>query len=239
MKTTLSTISFLLNKKLIFTYFILLPFINIALLVLLNAQLGVTTSIKVAVASIVMSGVIQSVTIIAGSFVYDCNIGVDREVLSHSKFSLYYWGCKFIAAYFISLAFIVVSLLLVLIFTSAKDDALMALMIAPIMLVYGVILGFGCAITSWGQNNPYFWSNFISSIAYPLSGTVIVYSMYPAVIGEALYFLPFSRTIGLIHTSNSFYQWDMIVASLLTLIFILIYSLRINSIKNKGNISHL
>lgn len=231
MKAVISSINILSNRKTILLYFLIIPISNIFLLVAMNDQFGSKSNLQVVIASVIVTSVIHEISMFTSSFVYDSNIGVDRHMLSISKFSPYYFGIKAVLVFTISFVVGILNLIVVFLFSGEVELLVNGLLILVIMLIYGLVVAFTVAIASWNRINPFFWSNTVTAVLYPMSGVVVFYALYPPVFKQATYLLPFARTIGSIGNTSSNMLYDFVITIIFAIVAILLYIYKTVSIK--------
>ncbi len=239
MKATLSSISILSNKKVIILYFLILPISNILLYVFLNNEFNAADNIYVIYSSVIITSVIHQITMFSSSFVYDINIGVVKIVFSSGRFPAYYFAMKYIVSLVTALIVGIIGLALVFLFTNNLLLLKQSLIILFVCLIYSAIISFVVTIASWGRANPYFWTNIMLAILYPLSGVIIFFSLYPPKIKELTYVIPFARTIGFLRDSSSNYWIDALIGLSYLVIAVAVYYYKIQSTKRNPKSSLL
>ncbi len=208
----------------------LIPFINLALLVLIDSQYTHTFNWSVAVAAIVIASGELAMESMTGLFVMDRDLGIDRELLVQRPFSVAYWGAKIAAVVLTSLLSVSVNLLVLLLFNPPVQLLLRAVVMVPVLIFSGLILGFFCGVAAWKNNNPYFYLNLIGSLTTIVSGALVVITKYPAWLRLFSRLFPFSQTIGFVVTGNSPWYLDLEVDLLWGMVGVTIYLLQLRTL---------
>lgn len=210
MKVQFSSLSYLQNWKTRFVYFLLIPFIEILLLVLVNAQYTNRLQWPVAIATTVLSGGTLSMSTIAQLFVMDRNLKIDQEMAVNRPFSFKYWGTKIATSILTGLTLIIVNLVTLFIFQAPLLLITRALTMAPIIVLSGTTIGFLSVIAAWGKGNPYFYLNIFSSLTSIVAGALILVDRYPLWLKNLSYLFPFSQTIKYVITGTGKVYIDLI-----------------------------
>lgn len=237
MKATLSTLTFLDNKKGILLYFLILPIINVLVLVGFSYTYNNDISYDIALASIVLSGGVMTISCINSSFVYDIRKKIDLELISTNPYSLYYWRCKVLVALSCSLALITVNTFLIYFVSGGEANIKTVLFTTPLILFYSTVFGMFASFLSWNMKNPYFASNIITTYGNIFSGVIVLYSLYPPVLKLFTYLFPYAHTLGLFHSLNSFWLYDMLYTLIIALLTIIIYKRQIKNVTVNNSLS--
>lgn len=233
----LSSLPYLQNWRTGFVNFMLIPFINLALLVLIDSQYTNAFNWSVAVAAIVIASGGLAMENMTGLFVMDRDLGIDRELLVQRPFSLAYWGAKVAAAALTSLLAVCVNLLVLLAFGAPGQLLLQAVAMVPLMIFSGIVLGFFCGVAAWKNNNPYFYLNLIGALTTIVSGALVVITKYPVWLRLFSRLFPFSQTIGFVITGQSPWYLDLAIDGLWGIAAGLIYLFQLRAtLKNSVHV---
>lgn len=202
MKIVLSSIEILDNWKTFLIHFFLLPLLSTALFVLLNMTITRQYNEAVVVASILLSGSLTASNQMSASFVNDTIRGIDRELARKNPSSFYYWGSKLLVIFLFSLALVTSNLIILKMFGLSMVLAIQNVMISPILIVYGMIIGATTAVLGWGRPNPYVFSNFIADATFILAGNIAPYQEFPPFFKTLSYVLPYARTMNTLYDGN-------------------------------------
>lgn len=230
MKVQFSSPSYLQNWKTRFVYFLLIPFIEVFLLVLINAQYTNKFQWPVALATTVLSGGNLSMSTIAQLFVMDRNLKIDQEMAVNRPFSFNYWGTKIATSILSGLVLVFVNLVTLFIFQAPLSLILRALIMAPIIVLSGTIVGFLSIIVAWRENNPYFYLNIFSSLTSLVSGSLILIEHYPFWLQTLSYLFPFSQTIKYVITGTGKVYIDLIIDLVWLLLGLTFYVVQLQKI---------
>ncbi|MCH5465249.1 antibiotic transporter permease [Levilactobacillus tujiorum] len=211
MKVQFSSLSYLQNWKTRFVYFLLIPFIETSLLILVNAQYTNRLQWPVAIASMVLSGGTLSMSTIAQLFVMDRNLKIDQEMAVNRPFSFNYWGTKIATSISVGLTLIIINLVILSIFQAPLFLIIRALTMAPIIVLSGTVVGFLSVIAAWRNGNPYFYLNILASLTSIVSGVLILVDRYPFWLKALSYLFPFSQTIKFVITGTGKVYIDLAI----------------------------
>lgn len=239
MKAIIKTLPIFSNRKTIVVYFLLLPVINMIFLASITYQYNSEITFKVALSAVLVSGSLEALSTINSSFTIDRNLGIDREMLSNNHFSLYYWICKIIPAFLIALAIIVVNLFIVYAISLGKANITDALLISPLIIFSGIVLGILSSVLSWNLKNPYFFSNIFSTFGNILAGVVISYQFYPPVLRYFTYLVPYAHTISYLYGNKSGIIYDLFLNIIFICAIIIIYKRQVRIVTSKSKFSTL
>lgn len=218
LKTQFSSLSFLANWRTILVYFFITPFVDMLLLVLINAQYTGHFDWSIVLASIAIDATHLSMTTITQSLITDANLGIDYEMIAQRPFSLRYWTNKVFVALIVGFILATSNLALALIFGAPLVIINRVIMVLPLLCLFGIILGFTAWAISWEMNDPYFLSNLISSVMSLVAGILVVISTYPKWLEKIALLFPFYGPINLI----KFKYADLSSSILITIIWLII-----------------
>jgi len=237
MKIQFSSLSYLQNWKTRFVYFVLIPMIDLLLLVLINAQYTNNLNWSVAVATIVLSGGTLSMNSMSQLFVMDRTLRIDREMVVNRPFSPNYWISKILTAAIAGLVLIIINLIILGILQAPYYLLIRALIMTPLIICSGIIVGFLGAIAAWENSNPYFYMNLIGSLTTIVSGALVLVEKYPLWLRTISHFFPFSQTIQFVVTGSGHIYWDAIVDLFWLILGIICYKVKIHRIlKNQAQL---
>jgi len=233
MRIQFSSLAYLQNWKTRFVYFVLIPMINLCLLVLINAQYTNSFNWSVAIATTVISGGSLSMSSMAQLFVMDRTLKIDREMVVNRPFSINYWGAKILTSTLAGLVLIVINLIILGILKAPLYLLGRAMLMAPIIVISGIIVGFLAAIGAWQKNNPYFYMNLVGALTTIVAGSLVLVENYPQWLKLFSYLFPFSQTIRFAVTGHGAIYLDLVV-DLIWLVFgVVCYLIQIKKILQK------
>ncbi|RHW49118.1 antibiotic transporter permease [Lactobacillus bombicola] len=218
LKTQFSSLSFLANWRTILIYFFITPFVDMILLVLINAQYTGHFNWSIVLASIAIDATNLSMTTMTQSLITDANLGIDYEMIAQRPFSLHYWTNKVFVALIAGFILATSNLILALIFGAPLVIINRTILVLPLLCLFGIILGFTAWAISWEMNDPYFLSNLISSVMSLVAGILVVISAYPKWLEKIALLFPFYGPINLI----KFKYADLRSSILVTIIWLII-----------------
>ena len=227
MKCMISSLSFLNNKKTILSYFVILPILNVLFIAVINYQFTRSLSDTVIISTIIISACLQTISAFNMSFVYDCNMKIDKYVISNNYKSFYYWSRKAFISFLVGAIIIVINLFLYSLILKEIPSIKIVITVSILLLIYSIIISFVASVLSWRLQNPYFFLNVFLSFTMLLSGVIINVEYYPPMIKYLTKLLPFANTVSLIKNENSNYMYDLVLAITWLVIGIIIYRIQI------------
>lgn len=235
MKIQISSLSYLQNWKTRFVYFLLIPLISLCLLVLINAQYTNRFQWFVAVATTTLSGGTLAMSSMAELFVMDRNLRVDRELVVNRPFSVKYWGSKTLTAILAGVILIIINLGVLWVLRVPLSLLVRALIVAPVIVMSGTIVGFAAAIAAWQQSNAYFYLNIVNAFAMVVSGALILIDQYPGWLRMVSVIFPFSHTIRFVITGQGGVLQDLMVDAIWLVVGLTIYGVQVRMILKKSS----
>lgn len=234
MKTAWLSIPSLNNIKTFSLHFLILPIFEAILMALIMQDYVGGLSQNIMTASIILSSGTMALSTISALFVGDSNRGIDKLVATTNPYSPYYWFTRFavcfIAAYL--LAFINGVLFSLLNLVNLQQ----ILMLSPICILFGFILGVNASCLSWHKDNPYFWVNVFRNAIMILGGTIAPISSFPLVFRYLSYIFPFGRLLELVHGNGTVpYYLDGLIAGIWCVLTVVLYSYRVKQIGMKSS----
>lgn len=230
MRILFSSLPYLRNWKTRFVYFLLIPLISLGLLVLINAQYTNHFEWFVAVATTTLSGGTLAMSGIAELFVMDRTLGIDRELVANRPYSFKYWGTRFLTATLSGIGLIVSNLLLLALFQAPLVLIFRALLVTPVIVLSGTIVGFVAAIAAWQQTNPYFYLNIVNTFATVVAGALLLIDRYPGWLRLISRLFPFSFTIRYVITGQGSIWPDLVAAVVWLAIGLILYQVQLRLI---------
>ena len=201
--TQFSSLSFLNNWRTKLTYFFITPMINLVLLVLINMQYSNQFNWDVAISSIAMDAAVLALETFCSAVITDANLKIDFELIAKKPFSFRYWLTKCIVAIIIGCTLALINLFLLYLVGAPLDIIGRALLMLPLLCLYGCALGFVSWAISWQMNDPYFLENIFSSLAQLISGVLVVISAYPDWLKAIALLFPFAEPVTYIKTGGA------------------------------------
>lgn len=233
-RTQLSSLTYIRNWRVILVYFLIIPLLNMMLLVAVTGTSSGEIDWRVASNSILISGALLAIGSMSGLLVDDLNRGISIEVVVLRPFSLGYWGSKVLATSLVAEIMILINGILLWI-VHPQLVLINLLILSPLSVISGVILGITASIASWGMDDPYFFTNIITTIGYIVSGTLVSLDKYPkwlAIIGKMF---PFGNTIGALESSKLFNSLGDVPIMIIWLVLgIIIYLWKIKTITKES-----
>lgn len=221
-------------------HFFILPILESLIFVAINYQVTGNSSYEVLLASIILTGALTSINQISGSFVEDINRGIDRDLVRKSPYNFYFWGSKVVIIGLFAQALVLTNTLMFVLFQIIPIQALTYLILSPLLILYGLVIGFTCSIIGWRMQNHYGPSNFMSQFALIFSGIMVPYHLYPTIFQQLTYIVPFGRTLSQIHAHSFHIELlviDLIIFGVWLFLGVLLYHYqykRINLFTRKG-----
>lgn len=236
MKATIASLDVMANGKTRFLHFLLMPVINIMWLMAIDIQ---AYSWDIASCSILMSGAFMAMSCFVSSFTRDRALGIDREMIAKDHVSLYFFGMKVLVCFLCSMVLVLINSLLLSIVSGLSIDLIRMLLLAPIAIFSGVVVGFVTAIASWKMKNPYFFSNIAETFGSLLGGVVVSLLYYPSWLSMICKLFPFSSTVAFMHGESVSWWKDLIIDVVWIVIGVIIYSIQIYRIRKQPQYSTL
>ena len=177
--------------------------INLVLLVLINMQYSNQFNWDVAISSIAMDAAVLALETFCSAVITDANLKIDFELIAKKPFSFRYWLTKCIVAIIIGCTLALINLFLLYLVGAPLDIIGRALLMLPLLCLYGCALGFVSWAISWQMNDPYFLENIFSSLAQLISGVLVVISAYPDWLKAIALLFPFAEPVTYIKTGGA------------------------------------
>ena len=232
--TQFSGLSFLNNWRTKLTYFFITPMINLALLVLINMQYSNQFNWDVAISSIAMDAAVLALETFCSAVITDANLKIDFELIAKKPFSFRYWLTKCIVAIIIGCTLALINLFLLYLVGAPLDIIGRALLMLPLLCLYGCALGFVSWAISWQMNDPYFLENIFSSLAQLISGVLVVISAYPDWLKAIALLFPFAEPVTYIKTGGAKLAYSVFITLIWLIIGIFAYIIQIKPVLAKG-----
>ena len=232
--TQFSGLSFLNNWRTKLTYFFITPMINLALLVLINMQYSNQFNWDVAISSIAIDAAVLTLETFCSAVITDANLKIDFELIAKKPFSFRYWLTKCIVAIIIGCTLALINLFLLYLVGAPLDIIGRALLMLPLLCLYGCALGFVSWAISWQMNDPYFLENIFSSLAQLISGVLVVISAYPDWLKAIALLFPFAEPVTYIKTGGAKLAYSVFITLIWLVIGIFAYIIQIKPVLAKG-----
>jgi len=194
--------------------------INLVLLVLINMQYSNQFNWDVAISSIAMDAAVLALETFCSAVITDANLKIDFELI--------------IVAIIIGCTLALINLFLLYLVGAPLVIIKRALLMLPLLCIYGCALGFVSWAISWQMNDPYFLENIISSIAELVSGVLVVISAYPDWLKAISFLFPFSEPVTYIKTGSANLTYSVFITFIWLIIGILAYIFQIKPVLAKG-----
>lgn len=202
MKVVLSSINVLDNWKTFLIHFFILPILETLVFVAINYQITSSYNSGLVVASLLLASGTTAINQMGASFTQDIIRGIDRDLVRKSPYNLYFWGSKFLVIFLFSLALFISNSLLFWVVGIDINTLLRGLVLSPLIIFFGLIVGLTCSILGWRLQNHYAFTNFFASFALVFAGVMVPYNLYPPVFYHMTYLLPFARIMGMLSQGN-------------------------------------
>ncbi|PXY84318.1 antibiotic transporter permease [Lactobacillus melliventris] len=232
--TQFSSLSFLNNWRTKLTYFFITPMINLVLLVLINMQFSNQFNWDVAISSIAIDAAVLTLETFCSAVITDANLKIDFELIAKRPFSFRYWLAKCIVAIIIGCTLALINLFLLYLLGAPLDIIGRALLMLPLLCLYGCALGFVSWAISWQMNDPYFLENIFSSLAQLISGVLVVISAYPDWLKAIALLFPFAEPVTYIKTGGAKLAYSVFITLIWLVIGIFAYIIQIKPVLAKG-----
>ena len=232
--TQLSSLSFLNNWRTKLTYFFITPMINLALLVLINMQYSNQFNWDVAISSITIDAAVLTLETFCSAVINDADLKIDFELIAKRPFSIMYWLTKCIVAIIIGCTLALINLFLLYLVGAPIVIIERALLMLPLLCLYGCALGFVSWAISWQMNDPYFLENIFSSLAQLVSGVLVVISAYPEWLKAIALLFPFAEPVTYIKTGSANLTYSVFITFIWLIVGILAYIFQIKPVLAKG-----
>lgn len=232
--TQFSSLPFLSNWRTKLTYFFITPLVNMILLVLIDMQYAGGFNWEVAITSITIDAANLSMQTMNLLIVNDSDLRIDFELIAKNPFSLRYWLSKALVSLFIGALLALVNFCLIFVLGAPLEVIGRALLLLPLLCLYGIILGFSAWAISWQMNDPYFLQNIFSALVPIVSGILVVISTYPAWLKVIALLFPFAGPVTFIKTGTADLLSGVIVSIIWLLIGIVTYRLQLKPVLLKG-----
>ena len=206
--------------------------INLVLLVLINMQYSNQFNWDVAISSIAMDAAVLALETFCSAVITDANLKIDFELIAKKPFSFRYWLTKCIVAIIIGCTLALINLFLLYLVGAPLDIIGRALLMLPLLCLYGCALGFVSWAISWQMNDPYFLENIFSSLAQLISGVLVVISAYPDWL-KAIALL-FAEPVTYIKTGGAKLANSVFITLIWLIIGIFAYIIQIKPVLAKG-----
>ena len=208
--------------------------INLVLLVLINMQYSNQFSWDVAISSIAMDAAVLALETFCSAVITDANLKIDFELIAKKPFSFRYWLTKCIVAIIIGCTLALINLFLLYLVGAPLDIIGRALLMLPLLCLYGCALGFVSWAISWQMNDPYFLENIFSSLAQLISGVLVVISAYPDWLKAIALLFPFAEPVTYIKTGHANLIYSIFITLIWLIIGIFAYIIQIKPVLAKG-----
>ena len=232
--TQFAGLSFLNNWRTKLTYFFITPMINLALLVLINMQYSNQFNWDVAISSIAIDAAVLALETFCSAVINDADLKIDFELIAKRPFSIMYWLSKCIVAIIIGCTLALINLFLLYLVGAPIVIIERALLMLPLLCLYGCALGFVSWAISWQMNDPYFLENIFSSLAQLVSGVLVVISAYPEWLKAIALLFPFAEPVTYIKTGSANLMYSALITFIWFIIGILAYISQIKPVLAKG-----
>lgn len=208
--------------------------INLVLLVLINMQYSNQFNWDVAISSIAMDAAVLALETFCSAVITDANLKIDFELIAKKPFSFRYWLTKCIVAIIIGCTLALINLFLLYLVGAPLDIIGRALLMLPLLCLYGCALGFVSWAISWQMNDPYFLENIFSSLAQLISGVLVVISAYPDWLKAIALLFPFAEPVTYIKTGHANLIYSIFITFIWLIIGIFAYIIQIKPVLAKG-----
>ena len=208
--------------------------INLVLLVLINMQYSNQFNWDVAISSIAMDAAVLALETFCSAVITDANLKIDFELIAKKPFSFRYWLTKCIVAIIIGCTLALINLFLLYLVGAPLDIIKRALLMLPLLCLYGCALGFVSWAISWQMNDPYFLENIFSSLAQLISGVLVVISAYPDWLKAIALLFPFAEPVTYIKTGHANLIYSIFITFIWLIIGIFAYIIQIKPVLAKG-----
>ena len=208
--------------------------INLVLLVLINMQYSNQFNWDVAISSIAMDAAVLALETFCSAEITDANLKIDFELIAKKPFSFRYWLTKCIVAIIIGCTLALINLFLLYLVGAPLDIIGRALLMLPLLCLYGCALGFVSWAISWQMNDPYFLENIFSSLAQLISGVLVVISAYPDWLKAIALLFPFAEPVTYIKTGHANLIYSIFITFIWLIIGIFAYIIQIKPVLAKG-----
>ncbi|WEV40508.1 antibiotic transporter permease [Lactobacillus sp. ESL0681] len=225
--TQFSSLSFLHNWRTKLVYFFITPIIDLFLLVLINAQYTDKLDWSVAVASIAIDAASLAMQTMGQLLIKDADLQIDYELIAKRPFSWRYWTIKTLVALVIGMSLALINLGLLFCFGAPIVLIKRAVILLPLLCLYGAVLGFGAWAGSWRMNDPYFLINIFSSIMQLVAGVLVIISAYPTWLNKIALLFPFYEPINFIKFNHANLTTSIFVTLTWLIIGIIAYTSQI------------
>ena len=208
--------------------------INLVLLVLINMQYSNQFNWDVAISSIAIDAAVLALETFCSAVITDANLKIDFELIAKKPFSFRYWLTKCIVAIIIGCTLALINLFLLYLVGAPLDIIGRALLMLPLLCLYGCALGFVSWAISWQMNDPYFLENIFSSLAQLISGVLVVISAYPDWLKAIALLFPFAEPVTYIKTGGAKLAYSVFITLIWLIIGIFAYIIQIKPVLAKG-----
>ena len=208
--------------------------INLVLLVLINMQFSNQFNWDVAISSIAIDAAVLTLETFCSAVITDANLKIDFELIAKKPFSFRYWLTKCIVAIIIGCTLALINLFLLYLVGAPLDIIGRALLMLPLLCLYGCALGFVSWAISWQMNDPYFLENIFSSLAQLISGVLVVISAYPDWLKAIALLFPFAEPVTYIKTGHANLIYSVFITLIWLIIGIFAYIIQIKPVLAKG-----
>ncbi len=233
MKVVLSSIDVLDNWKTFLIHFFILPILETFVFLALHYQITASFNSRLVVASLLLASGTTAMNQMGGSFTQDIIRGIDRDLVRKSPYNLYFWGSKFVVIFVFSLTLFLTNSLLFWLAGVDSRALIMGLLLSPLIILFGLIIGLACAICGWRLQNHYAFTNFFVSFALVFSGVVVPYWLYPPLFYPLTYILPFARIMAMLFSgafSVHLFLQDGLIALVWFLLAVICYQYQVKRI---------
>ncbi|WEV71446.1 antibiotic transporter permease [Lactobacillus sp. ESL0785] len=228
--TQFSALSFLHNWRTKLVYFFLTPLIDLSLLILIAAQYTGNFNWMIGIASIAIDAARLTMQTMNELLIKDATLRIDFELIAKRPFSPRYWLTKAVVAMIIGVSLALINLCLVFCLGAPLKIIIRALILLPLLNLYGVIFGFTAWTLSWQLNDPYFGQNLFSSLIELVAGILVTITAYPTWLERIAHLFPFSGPIDFIKFGYINLTNGLIITMIWLIIGVIAYILQIKPI---------
>lgn len=230
-KIALQSLSYFRNSRTFTITFIVEPFFDIMMVGLLGSQFSETLLMRSIIAMSIIAGIQTLISTLNTLFVDDQSRRIDMEMAINSRFSFHYWASKILAAVFVAVGQMLVTLTLVLVLTRDTSWLHRGVLAIPIIIIFGIIVGFTATVLSWQSDDPYLIGNIVGILIVLLSGVVVPLDQYPKWLNLLSYTLPFGHLMQWLMTGHGNVLPDILIALAWIILGVVAYRLKLLAIK--------
>lgn len=232
--TQFSSLPFLDNWRTKIVYFFLTPLVDMMLLVLIDMQYVGSFNWGIAIASIAIDAANLAMQTMSQLMIGDSDLRVDFELIAKRPYSIRYWLSKCLVSLIIGATLAFINLFLAFILGAPFEIIGRALVLLPLLCLYGIILGFSAWAISWQMNDPYFLQNIFSALMQIVSGILVVITAYPHWLRVIAMLFPFAGPVTYIKSGTSDLLSGAIVSIIWFIVGVIAYLMQIKPVLLKG-----